>query len=59
MPIAAVNRGMAKVKRLGGKICKPRTAVPHMGYFAICLDTEKNAFALWEVNPQGQISGPA
>jgi uncharacterized protein len=52
--VASVNRGMAKVKRLGGKICKPRTAVPHMGYYAICLDTEKNAFALWEVNPKAR-----
>jgi uncharacterized protein len=22
--------------------------VPGMGYFAICLDTENNAFGLWE-----------
>jgi predicted enzyme related to lactoylglutathione lyase len=25
-------------------------AVPEMGYFAICLDTEKNAFGIWEDN---------
>jgi predicted enzyme related to lactoylglutathione lyase len=48
--VPSVTRGMARVKKLGGKICKPRTVVPGMGCFAICLDTEKNMFALWEVN---------
>ena len=52
--VASVNRGMAKVKKLGGKICRPKTAVPHMGYFSICMDTEKNTFALWEVNPKAR-----
>jgi len=48
--VPSVTKGMAKVKKLGGVVCKPKTAVPGMGYFAICLDTEKNMFALWEVN---------
>ncbi len=39
---------MEKVQRLGGKVCKPKTAVPEMGYFAICQDPENNVFALWE-----------
>ena len=33
---------------LGGKICMPKTAVPGMGFFAVCQDTEGNAFALWQ-----------
>ena len=37
-------------KKLGGTICKGKTAVPGMGYFAICRDTENNEFALWEIN---------
>ena len=48
--VPSVTRAMAKVKKLGGKICKPKTAVPTMGYLAICQDTEKNTFALWEIN---------
>jgi predicted enzyme related to lactoylglutathione lyase len=28
--------------------------VPGHGYFAICLDTEKNAFALWEPNTKAK-----
>jgi predicted enzyme related to lactoylglutathione lyase len=26
----------------------PKTAVPSMGYFVVCMDTENNMFALWE-----------
>ncbi len=48
--VASVDKAVAKVQRLGGTVCKPKTAVPRMGYFAICEDTEHNAFALWEPN---------
>ena len=48
--VPSVIRAMAKVRQLGGKICRRRTAVPQMGYFAICQDTEKNVFAVWEIN---------
>ena len=48
--VESVTKFMAKVDKLGGKICKPKTAVPQMGYFAICQDTEDNMFALWEKN---------
>ncbi len=37
-----------KIEKLGGKICMSKTAVPQMGYFAVCQDTEGNAFGLWE-----------
>lgn len=52
--VPSVTRGMAKVIRLGGCVCKPKTAVPGMGYFAICQDTENNTFALWEMNPKAR-----
>lgn len=48
--VSSVDESAAKVETLGGKICKPKTAVPQMGYFVICQDTEGNEFALWEVN---------
>jgi hypothetical protein len=28
----------------------PKTAVPGIGYFAVCLDTEDNIFAIWETD---------
>lgn len=48
--VPSVTKATAKVEQLGGTICKPKTAVPQMGYFAICEDTEGNTFALWEMN---------
>src|SRR5262245_20314641 len=48
--VSSVDKSAAKVEKLGGKICKSKTAVPSMGYFVICQDTEGNEFALWESN---------
>ncbi len=48
--VASVNKAAAKVQKLGGKICLPKTAVPEMGYFVVCQDTENNMFALWEID---------
>ena len=48
--VKSVTKSMAKVEKLGGKVCMPKTPVPQMGYFAICQDTEHNTFALWEMN---------
>lgn len=48
--VASVSKAAAKVVKLGGTVCKPKTAVPSMGYLAICEDTEHNTFALWEPN---------
>jgi uncharacterized protein len=46
--VESVDESAAKVEKLGGKICTAKTAVPQMGYFAICQDPENNVFALWE-----------
>ena len=47
--VPSVDQFMAKVQKLGGKVCMPKTEVAQMGYFAVCLDTENNAFAIWEM----------
>ena len=52
--VTSVDESAAKVEKLGGKICMPKTAVPHMGYFVVCQDTENNMFALWEVNDRAK-----
>jgi uncharacterized protein len=52
--VDSVTQAMAKVEKLGGKICTPKTAVPQIGYFSICQDTEGNTFALWERNETAQ-----
>ena len=48
--VPLVDKAAAKVEKLGGKICMGKTAVPNMGYFVVCNDTENNQFALWEAD---------
>lgn len=50
MDVPSVDEYSAKVKKLGGRIIVPKQAVPGMGYFAVCLDMENNAFGLWEAD---------
>jgi hypothetical protein len=46
--VRSVDESAAKVQSLGGQVVVPKTIVPDHGYFAVCLDTEGNAFGLWE-----------
>jgi hypothetical protein len=46
--VPSVNQSLETVQQLGGKVLMPPTAVPGMGYFAVCQDTENNTFGLWE-----------
>ena len=46
--VKSVDEYSSKVEKLGGKVVAPKHAVPGMGYFVICLDTENNTFAIWE-----------
>ena len=46
--VPSVDEFTAKVEKLGGKVFTPKTAVPQMGYLAVCQDTEHNTFALRE-----------
>jgi predicted enzyme related to lactoylglutathione lyase len=52
--VDSVDKFSAKILKLGGKICMPKTAVPNMGYFAVCQDTENNGFGLWESDRQAK-----
>jgi predicted enzyme related to lactoylglutathione lyase len=46
--VKSVDEYSSKVEKFGGKVVTPKHAVPGMGYFALCLDTENNGFAIWE-----------
>ncbi|MBN2477210.1 MAG: VOC family protein [Pirellulales bacterium] len=46
--VPSIEQYVAKIEQLGGKVVVPKTAVPTFGYFAVCLDTENNTFAIWE-----------
>ncbi len=48
--VNSVKEYAKRVEELGGKVIKPKTEVPSYGWFAVCMDTENNIFALWEAN---------
>jgi uncharacterized protein len=52
--VNSVDNYTDKIAKLSGKICMAKTAVPQMGYFAICQDTEGNAFGIWESDPNAK-----
>lgn len=45
-----IKAGIARVNELGGQSGEPM-AVPSMGWFATCTDTEGNDFGLWQTDP--------
>lgn len=36
------------VGELGGRVVQPKMTVPGFGYLSLCVDTEGNAFGLWQ-----------
>ncbi len=46
--VPSIDEYAVKVEKFGGKVVVPKMAVPGIGYFAVCLDTENNCFAIWE-----------
>jgi uncharacterized protein len=46
--VDSIDDYSSKVQQLGGKILVRKTPVSGMGFFAVCLDTENNSFAIWE-----------
>lgn len=43
-----------KVIEAGGTVLTPKQAVPGVGYFAYCKDTEGNTFGIMEEDPAAQ-----
>ncbi len=52
--VPSLEKAMASVRRLGGKVITGKMAVPTMGYLAVCQDTEGNMFGLWEADPEAK-----
>lgn len=45
-----IDASVAKVRELGGT-ADDKQPVPTHGWFAVCKDTEGNAFSLWQSDP--------
>ncbi|MDD1676719.1 MAG: VOC family protein [Methanomicrobiales archaeon] len=52
--VPSIDAAIKKVKSLGGSVVTEKMAVPQMGYLVSCMDTEGNAFGLWEENKNAQ-----
>ena len=48
--VKSVDEYSSKGEKLGGKVVVPKTVVPGMGYYAVCVDTENNSFGIFESN---------
>ncbi|RJP75776.1 MAG: VOC family protein [Candidatus Zixiibacteriota bacterium] len=49
-----VDAYMAKVKQAGGRVVTPRMAVPGVGWFCYCADTEGNMFGIMQEDPNAK-----
>jgi predicted enzyme related to lactoylglutathione lyase len=46
--VPSVDEYLAKIERSGGKAVMPKTAIPGIGWFAYCQDTEGNVFGIMQ-----------
>jgi uncharacterized protein len=46
--VPSIDEYSSRLIELGGKVVMPKTEIKGYGFFAVCTDTENNAFALWE-----------
>ena len=46
--VLSVDEFVAKVEAAGGKLAVPKMAIPGVGWFAVCRDTEGNKFGVME-----------
>ncbi len=52
--VSSVDEYVKKVVANGGKILVPKDAVPGVGYFSYCSDTEGNTFGLMQFDPNAK-----
>ena len=46
--VPSVDEYLAKIEKSGGKVVMPKTAIPGVGWFASCQDTEGNVFGIMQ-----------
>lgn len=52
--VDSVDEYLTRVKDAGGKVVEAKTAIPGMGFFAYCSDSEGNTFGLFENDPNAK-----
>ena len=48
--VPSVDEFAKKIESKGGKVIVPKMAIPGVGYFAQCLDTEGNVFGIIQMD---------
>ncbi|NIT35178.1 MAG: VOC family protein [candidate division Zixibacteria bacterium] len=49
-----VDEYARRVEAAGGKVVGPKTAVPGVGWFVLCADTEGNVFGIMQEDPSAK-----
>lgn len=49
--VDSIETTCQELQELGGKVLMPKQEVKGAGFMAVCMDTENNAFGLWENLP--------
>lgn len=53
--VSSIEETIKKIESLKGKMVLGKTPVPGTGYFAVCMDTEKNVFGIWKADPDAFV----
>ena len=48
--VPSVDEYLAKIEKNGGKAVVPKAAIPGIGWFAYCQDTEGNVFGIMQMD---------
>jgi predicted enzyme related to lactoylglutathione lyase len=52
--VDSVDEFINKIESAGGAVIAPKTAVPGVGWFAYCADTEGNLFGIMQDDPNAK-----
>ena len=52
--VPSLDEFMGRIEAAGGALLTPKTAVPGVGWFAYCADTEGNLFGIMERDPDAK-----
>ncbi len=52
--VSSVDEFAKKIQSKGGKVIVPKMAIPTVGYFAQCIDTEGNIFGIIQMDEKAK-----
>jgi predicted enzyme related to lactoylglutathione lyase len=52
--VKSIDTTLEEIEKAGGKIVQPKGAIPGVGYFAQCTDTEGNLFGVMQNDPNAK-----